>query len=231
VSGHSGGQLRRPARTLFGGLLRCAGCGGRVVAINAWGYGCAVHHDRGPTLCPTEALVPRAGLDTRLLGWVRDELTKPTALASLESEVRAALDEATASQANDRKALQARHGALQTEIDHLVQSLALVGASPAIVARLKAAEAELVTVSQRLEAVTVPTAKDLMRDVAAQYKRLLLDLRSALDKETDRERTRRLLADVVVGRDDVGAYADLADPATRLLSAVGGDNLGCGGRI
>lgn len=54
----------------------------------------------------------------------------------------------------------------------------------------------------------------------------MLDLRSALDKETDRERTRRLLADLlgeVVGeRDEDGAYADLVDPTTRLLSAVGG---------
>lgn len=107
-----------------------------------------------------------------------------------------------------------------------MQSLALVGASAAIAVRLQAAEAELASIEQRLEAAAVPTAQDLMRDVAAHYKQLMLDLRSALDKETDRERTRRLLADllgeVIVGRDEDGAFADLADPATRLLSAASG---------
>ncbi len=44
VPGRKGG---RPPRTLFGGLLRCGTCGGKLVAINAWGYGCSAHHDRG----------------------------------------------------------------------------------------------------------------------------------------------------------------------------------------
>ncbi len=221
--GRKGG---RPAKTLFGGLLRCAGCGGKVVALNAWGYGCSAHHDRGPTACASSALVPRAGLDTRLLGLVRDELMQPTALAILESEVQTTLNQATANQASEAQTLRDREATLHKEIDNLVQSLALVGASADIAARLQAAETELVSIKQRLEAAAVPTAQDLMRDVAAHYKQLMLDLRSALDKETDRERTRRLLADllgeVIVGRDEDGAYADLADPATRLLSAASG---------
>ncbi|WP_368408582.1 recombinase family protein [Caldimonas mangrovi] len=222
-AGRKGG---RPGRTLFGGLLRCSVCGGPVVAVNAWGYGCAAHHDRGPVACPSETLVPRAGLDTRLLGVVREELMHPEALVDLHDEVRAAVAAATASQTERCDALQRRQNELQREIDNLVQSLALVGVSAAIAGRLKAAEADLEAVKQQMQAQAVPTPEVLAHEVIAQYKRLMLDLRSALEKDTDREHTRRLLAEllgeVVVGRDEEGAYADLAYPAARLLNAAGG---------
>ncbi|MGC4059965.1 MAG: recombinase family protein [Aquabacterium sp.] len=68
MPGRKGG---RPPRTLFGGLLRCGTCGGRLVAINAWGYGCSAHHDRGPSACASSALISRAKADAMLTNMVR----------------------------------------------------------------------------------------------------------------------------------------------------------------
>ena len=44
------GKGKRPT-TLFGGLLRCAKCGGVIIAISGRHYGCAQRKDRGTAVC------------------------------------------------------------------------------------------------------------------------------------------------------------------------------------
>lgn len=109
----------------------------------------------------------------------------------------------------------------------------------AIVARLKAAEAEKAAIEAQLASQSPAATTAAVDNVMVRYKALLLNLTDALSAETDREHTRRLLAEllgpVVVGRDDEGgAYAEMTEPAERLLVAAGGgfvDNRGCGGAI
>lgn len=83
-------RRRRPARTLFGGLLRCGTCGGAVIAVSATAYGCAAAKDRGRDVC-TGLYVPRQALDVRLLGLVRDEILAPIPIASVRRSLNAAL--------------------------------------------------------------------------------------------------------------------------------------------
>lgn len=226
-------------RTLFGaGVLRCAGCGAAIVGINGARYGCSAHKDRGPTVCANGATVKRQVLETRLLGALRDELLAPAAIAELQAEVRTVLAERTAATRAEQQGARQRLQALRGEIEHLVDAVATVGLSNALQARLAAAEAERDALEQRIGTAGAQTPAPTVPDVLARYRRMVLDLQSVLNDQTDLARTREILAamlgTVTIGRDsETGRdYADLEEPAQRLLLAAVGESLGvvAGGR-
>lgn len=225
-------------KTLFGGLLRCHACGGPIIAVNRLRYGCSVHKDRGAAVCANSATVLRDVVEKRLLAEVRDELLQPNALAELQAAVQAILAarqrEVGGGQETARKRLQA----LEAEIARLVDAIATVGVSASLAARLQAAEAEKAKLQAQLDAVQTPR-RTVIDDVTARYRRIVMQLQHVLSDELDRARTRQILADmlgqVTIGRDEETGetYAELEDPAERLLLAVAGEvsGIGCGGWI
>jgi site-specific DNA recombinase len=225
-------------RTLFGsGVLRCAACGAAVVAINAARYGCSARKDRGPAACPSGATVKRSALDTRLIAELRRELLEPAALAELQGKVQQLARQRVAAEQAHAPALRRRLQELEGEVGRLVDAVATAGLSAALQARLAAAEAEQTKLRAQLGAqgVAAPTRAPRIDDMLARYRRQVMDLQRVLEGDandtthpTDRDRTRAILADmlgaVIVGRDQATGenYADLEDPAERLLlQAVG----------
>ena len=219
-------------RTLFGGgILRCYACGAAVVAINRERYGCSARKDRGPTVCPSGHTVKRDLLDTRLVSELRDELLTDDSLSQLRSEVANILSavarEAGAGSANARRRLVD----LDAEIGRIVNAVAVVGISPALQAKLQTAEAERAQLSETVKALpevgTVPSVDDLV----SGYKTMVTQLRTALDSNDDRDRTRTILADllgtVIVARDDQTgkSHLEMERPAERLLMAASGGSL------
>ncbi|MBK1711264.1 hypothetical protein CKO43_00545 [Rubrivivax gelatinosus] len=220
-------------RTLFAGLLRCSCCGGPMTAIDARRYGCNVHQDRGPAVCANRDAFRRRDVDQALLGLVREQLLAPEMLAQLQASVRAGLRAATAQASRAGKASAARQAELEGEISHLVDAVAQIGLSEALKARLAAAEAELAQLqAPPPETIDVERAASM---ALAAYRRRLLDLQAALERESDRERTRELLAEIVgpvlLRRDDAGDWAQMEEPAQRVALAGSASGNGCGGRI
>ncbi len=219
-----------PLRTLFAGTLRCQACGGPMVAIDARRYGCNVHTDRGPGVCPNGAAFRRQHVDAALLGVVRDELLSPGALAAVHRVVREAQRAAAADGAS--KARAARRQALQAEIGRLVDAVAQLGLSDALRARLGAAEAALAA----LDAAGDAASAELLDTsaVLAAYKRQLLQLREALSDEQHRDQARTLLASllgrVVLTRDSEGDWAEMEEPAQRVLAGSAPSTLVAGAR-
>ena len=207
-------------KTLFAGLLRCAACGGPMVAIDARRYGCNRHTDRGATVCDNAAAYKRQRVDAALLGVVREELLSPAALAELHQAVRAAL-KAAAAPTSAARVSAGRRQALQAEIARLVDAVATMGLSAALQARLAAAEAELASLPPDAPRPAAPalTAEAVM----AGYKRQLLQLQAVLDAEADRDQARTLLADllgpVTLVTDEAGAWAEMEEPAARVALA------------
>jgi site-specific DNA recombinase len=214
-----------PMKTLFAGLLRCAGCGGPMTAIDARRYGCNARTDRGASVCSNGAAFARKGVDAALLGVVRDELLSPSAMAEVQRAMREAVAEARRSaRPAGAHAAAARQAALQAEIARLVDAVARVGLSNALQARLAAAEAELeqLKAQQAAPAIAsepVPSANEVL----AAYRRQMLQLQAALESDGDRECTRALLADIVgpvtLLRDDEGDWAEMEEPAVRVALA------------
>jgi hypothetical protein len=85
---------------------------------------------------------------------------------------------------------------------------------------------------------TAAGAAALIDKAITEYRALLMQLEVTLAEESDLPRTRQILASllgrVTLVRDEAGeSYAELEDPAERLLVAAGGttDGGGCEGRI
>jgi site-specific DNA recombinase len=209
-------------RALFTGLLRCASCGGPVTAIDARRYGCNVHTDRGAAVCSNADAFRRKAVDSALLTVVREELLSPAALTELQQAVRAALSRGRGDQAG-AAAAKKRQAALQSEIGRLVDAIAQVGLSEALRARLAAAEAELEQLQHQVltsaQAAPAPTAEQVL----AAHRRRMLTLQESLESEADRDRTRALLAEmlgpVTLVRDAEGDWAEMEEPAQRMLVA------------
>lgn len=176
-------------KSLFGGLLHCANCGGPIIAVNANRYGCGWRKDRGPTVCEG-ILAPRDKLDARLMGLLREELMTPSALADLERYIALALSERKKRDNSATDATRERLDELDAEIRRMVDAIAQIGLSEAIQKRLTAAEAE------RAKLATIapsgPPKMPSTRDVMALVRSRMLAVQDVL-MSADIDRTRSLL--------------------------------------
>ena len=168
---------------------------------------------------------------TRRTSWLTpSKLLTAGAITELQAAVSDILARQQADAAGASSGQRRRLAALGAEIDRLVEAVATVGISAAISARLQVAEAERSTLDAQLrefDASSQAPGRALIDDVVTRYKRLLLTLRQVLDDNDDRARTRQLLAEllgpVTVGSDEDGkTWAEIEEPAERLIQAVGG---------
>lgn len=218
-----GGPGKSPLpRTLFGGMLRCARCGGAMVATDARRYGCAAAKDRGPAVCAGTHVLRKAA-DERLLSVVREEFLAPEALLEAQRVIsEVAGDRARAGRAADRQAA-ARIGELDAEIGRLVDAIAAVGLSPAIQARLQAAESERARiVDQQQAASRQRPAADVGRALLA-YRQAVMRIEEALsgDRDSARAMLAELLGTVTVERRGAEVWATLETIAPAQLMLAG----------
>ena len=222
----AGGRRGRGAapRTLFGGILRCGTCGAAVIAVSSQLYGCSARKDRGPAVCQGVS-APRRNVETRLLGFLRDELLTPAAMAGLEQEIAERLASRRQEMAAAESRAASRRTELAREIGRLTDAIAEMGLSPALRGRLERAEREL-------EALDKPKARPVPADDAIairdRLRRMTLDLHGTLERDVDRARDvlRALLGGVALVREDDAVYAEIETRLDRLLVAAGGASLG-----
>lgn len=221
------GKGARPT-TLFGGLLRCAHCGGAVVAVSGVEYGCAARKDRGTAVCQG-VRAKRTETDARLLALVRDTMLNPAAIAEMHAQFKAALRAVRSGSAGSREATAKRLRDVDAEIARLVDAIAAVGVSDALAARLKAAEAEKAKLASQAPARPSAAAEQMIEDAMARYKRQILDLQGALrdDVASARALLRELLGEITLTQDGTGVYASIGNPAEAQQVAAGnGEILG-----
>ncbi len=211
-----------PARTLFGGMMRCPLCGGAMIAVNARSYGCNTRKDRGTEICKG-INISREHLDNRMLGVIADELLSPAALRGLEAQIEKVLTERKRSDDCNIVAAKSRVTELEGEIKRLVDAIASIGISDALKARLTAAEAEQKRLQSELDQVATQSEQGQNKEIASRIKRILLNLRNTLDKDTQQARKiiSDLFGDIQISKNDDGIYAEY-DNATEKLLISGG---------
>jgi DNA invertase Pin-like site-specific DNA recombinase len=222
--GGSKGKGATP-RTLFGGLMRCGHCGGAVVAIDGYCYGCVAHKDRGQAVC-AGLRARRRDIDARLLSVVRDELMSPSALAELENAVRELSTVAATENASRRDKTKQRRAELDREISNLVQAVATMGISRALSDRLACAERERDELDR--EAKNEQSADQRTSTIVPRYKRLVADLQGALAQDVARSRAilREIFGEIRLVETGPNLFAEFESPLERLVVAAGGAKMG-----
>lgn len=129
------GNAGRPMRHLLSGLLRCGACGGPMVVIDAYNYGCSIARHRGT--CSSPIRVSRTDVEHALLAGVRDQLLSDAAFARFQKTLRAELKRATPDPAIAQRAL---HNA-ELELANIMAAIRAGIITPSTKAELLRAEA------------------------------------------------------------------------------------------
>ncbi|MGI4813914.1 MAG: recombinase family protein [Janthinobacterium lividum] len=222
---------QRPPTTLLSGVLRCPNCAGPLTARSDKYYGCNRAHDSGPTVCPGFRIL-RSIADARLLSLVTDDLLSPRAIADFESDLAAALKEAERVDEDDPVADQIAE--LDQQIEKLVDAVAAVGISPALAARLSAAEAQRDVLKHRVKQ-SARASVDVDRAIKAartNLQGLVLNLSDALKKDSAsaRKAISEILGEVQLEVRDTEVWAHfdadrlalrVATGATTVVAGVG----------
>lgn len=223
IRGTRTGRGQSP-RTLFSGLLRCSECQGPMVAIDARRYGCNRRHDRGATVCGNAQAYPRERVDSVLMAAVRDDLVSPEAQAELHRAVREVLAEiAKGGSTRSTASMQIELQRLEAQIGRLVEAIATMGLSDALRARLSSCEAAREGLLRSIGQAALEPAPLRLEVIMAGYRRQLLQLQEALQEGADRDHARHLLAGllgpVFLVAADGALWAEMEEPAERLLVA------------
>ncbi len=89
VESPSGGGPGRPPRYLLSGILRCGECGGPMVIVDRYRYGCSTHKDTGT--CASRLRVSRTIAENALLQGVKANLLDESSYQAFMREVQSVL--------------------------------------------------------------------------------------------------------------------------------------------
>lgn len=215
------GTPKRPARTLFSGLLRCGICGGAVVAVSQYDYGCAARKDRGVHVC-AGVRAPRRAVEEQLIAHARDRLLADDAIDALQTYTREALRSLQAQRHQGGAATRTRLEQLDREIARLVEAIAACGISEALRARLATAEAERRALNAELAPVAPTMVPDFVPRATERLRAYFADGGTALKRkpEAAREALRELFGSVTIHRRGDDVIAELGGVYAGILAAI-----------
>lgn len=138
--GLANGQQR--CTYLFSGLLRCGACGGAITLVCGRGrngaqrYGCALHHQRGDSVCTNGLLIRRDELEERLLLRLQQAVLREEvidyAVACLRDEIEKRHEELN----RGLRSVKEEKQRIEAELKNLVEAIAAGKGSPAVMAAI-----------------------------------------------------------------------------------------------
>lgn len=153
----------RPARYLLSGILRCGGCGGPMVIVDRYRYGCATAKDRGT--CTSRLHVDRRAVESVMLAEIRTRLLSDDAFQRFQRAAAAELRR----QAPNQAAAKLRLAHARTERDNIMAAIRAGIITPSTKAALQASEAAMAAAereSQATPAQVLPGARERWRKLA-----------------------------------------------------------------
>lgn len=204
--GRASGSAGRPPRHLLSGILRCGECGGPMVVIDRYRYGCATAKDRGT--CPG-IRVARKLADDALLASVRNDLLSEAAFKAYQRAATAHLRRVSGQSGQALAAAQAWHGNVMAAIRAGVLT-------PSTRADLEAAEAAVAAARQAKPVALLPRARDrwqrIVRDLDAHARNTTLARAALMD----------VIGDCIPVRNENGdLFAEIAASQIALVAGAG----------
>lgn len=209
-------RMGRPPRYLFSGILKCGSCGGNYSVRNATHYSCSSQANGRDTLCEHRRTIRKDTVEIELLADIKAQLLKP----ELVKEACAAMRERARQAPKHDKELRD----IKKQIDNVVESLATVGQSEALTAKLSALEARRAELTAYRPAEMLTGAEDAWREVVSGLEGLHKNAKPD-EVERAREDLKKVLGEITVVEDKNRIVA---------YPKIGGDPVymsGSGGRI
>ena len=234
LSRSSAKSTGRGPKFLLSSVMKCGECGANFVIMNATHYGCASRVNGGRSACANDATFRRDEVEAAICQGIRTRVLAPDAVAEVAKRVRARLRQRPA-----RPDPSARIAELEATVGNLADAIAAgaLRSSPAIAARLRAAEDELATL-RAAPPVSRGSVERLVPDIEARVRRVaerLAETISGVDTTRARNAIREYLGTIEVRSDaeKIRFYNAKGHPEVALSRAAGSaaNYCGSGGRI
>jgi DNA invertase Pin-like site-specific DNA recombinase len=151
----------RPMRHLLSGILRCEDCGGPLVVVDAYNYGCSTAKDRGT--CSSKLRLSRADTEHAMLAGIRQDFLSEDAFQRYVRALTAAVKRA----APDAEAAKRRLADAQREVENIMAAIRAGIITPSTKQALEQAEAAVRGAQRELDgmrgaqpAAIVPRARE-----------------------------------------------------------------------
>lgn len=220
-----GGPSRgAPARTMLSGMLRCGVCGGTMMAVSQYLYGCAAKKNQGTC---DGVYAPRRAVEDVVLAAIREDILSDAACQAMQQHARDVLRERKKTAGAASEAARQRFAVVEREVANLVEAIAACGASEALRTRLATAEAECARLRKEAAGGRDTMAPDIIPRLLEKYRAEVAGL-SAMAKENPAEARaiiRDLVSEVRLVQDDDGIYAELGGVYEGLLASITGKSL------
>lgn len=209
LQSRASGSAGRPPRHVLSGVLRCGECGGPLVMVDRYKYGCANAKQRGTC---AGIRVSRAVADDAILASVRESLLTPERFRAYQSAVQAHLRQDTGQAAK-------RLAAAQRWRENVMQAIRAGIITPTTKADLEAAERAVLDAESAAKA---QPARMLPR-LRERWDRLVRDLADHARRSPE---ARAALIDVIgenvtVRNENGDLYAEIADSQIALVAGAG----------
>ncbi len=218
------GAPRGPGRlptNLLSGLMRCCACGGPMVVVDKYNYGCSTNKDRGEAACASRLRVPRGMAERAILTEVRDELQSEEAFQRFQRAVTAAL---RAGQP-DGAELQRQLKAAERDRDNIMAAIKAGILTATTKAELENSESAIrgllaeIDLAKRTQPATVlPRAREIWRQAVDRLQE------HARKSPAGREALRDIIGDQITVRQNEKSdlVAEIAFPSASQITMVAG---------
>lgn len=213
----------RPARHLLSGILRCATCGGPMVVVDKYRYGCSTRKDRGESACSSTLRVPRADAEHALLAGIRRDLLSEAAFQQFQRGVTAALKQT----APDSEAVRRRLADAERVHANIMVALRAGIITASTKAEMLDAEQAIATARAELTALRNYQPSQILPRARETWLRMVDRLSDLRDIPAAREAIRELIGESITVKNENGALvAEIAPSSESQIKLVAGARFG-----
>lgn len=211
---HRTGYSGRPPSHLLSGLLRCGECGGPMVVVDRYRYGCATAKDRGT--CVSRLRFARKDAEAAMLAGVRERLLSDDAVKRVQRAVAVHMKR----HAPDADAMRARLAQAQRERDNVMAAIRAGIITPSTKAALEDAEREIARIGHEIAGMTPQSA--IVPQVRERLRRLANSLGDVARKKPEaREALRALIGEAIVRNENGAPVAEIAPCSLTVVAGAG----------
>lgn len=215
----------RPYSYLLSGILRCGECGGAMVVLDRYAYGCMAHRERGT--CASRLRVPREAAERALLAGIREQLLGEQAFQRFQRAATAALrDAAPREDAHRRKLTEAERVRA-----NILAALRAGIITPSTRAEMLAAENAVADAQRELEAAKAWRPAAFLPRAREVWNRIVEDLAGSAQKLPEaRAALREIIGESVPIRQQNGVILAEVTPSSLIAVVAGARSVRCQAR-